>query len=232
MLRLLLVSALFVLTACATSHRVAENAPIRTVAIIVAFPEQLHLHYQRLFDVVREDVPIDWRINDRVAGSLKKALSGHYELIELPYRREQIIGAMKYNEILVGTDNSTAERIQQMIAPGAADAIVVVQALMNVVNQGAHMAQVKNYYSAGIGYRSTVLDGRTFKPMAAAFGSVAPAPHQILASRASPTRRIGFSWGGESFRALPEGAQKEVRDIVEEMIDSSVPYTLNRVGLI
>lgn len=229
--KVLTLGLLVILSGCATSHKMGENRKLQSVAIVVAFPEQLHLHYQGLISVVREDVPIDWEINQRMANRLKSLLESRYTIHPLPYDPSKILGTMTDAEISFGTDLATESRLKELFQPGITDAIIVAQAMMGIPNQGAYMAQLRGYHAVGVGYRLTVFDGATFKALAASFGSLPPPPGTIRAYD-SARRRVYFGWQGETFRSLPTSTQQQVRRIVEDVIDQSIHITLQRVGLI
>lgn len=229
--RILALSLLVITSGCATSHQIADTRGLKSVAIVVAFPEQLHLHYQGILSVVREDVPVDWEINRRMTDRLISILESRYTIHPLSYDPIKILGTMTYEEVSVGTDSATESRLKELFQPGIADAIIVAQALMGTPTQGASMTQIRGYHAVGMGYRLTVFDGATFKPLAASFGSLPPPPGTIVAyGRAS--LRIYFGWQGESFRSLPTSTQEQVRQIIEDVINQSALVTLQRVGLI
>jgi hypothetical protein len=227
-------SAIQLLVGMATFLAIAGCAPlyrdlpaekkIQSVALVVALPESLYLLHTGLLSVTKEDVEVDWQLNDRLRARLGAILARRYTVVATDIAPNVLLGSLSLTEIMTGTDTSV--RLKELLKPGLADVIVVAHAETGKNSGGgAYVEVVKGVPYVGLRYWLGVFDGATFAPLASR-GSSVKAPSYRVTSYDFPRRVVDVGYRGQPYLALPDQTKEYVRRLILGLIDETAVVTL------
>src|SRR5277367_4048792 len=100
-----LLALCLMLSACAVPHTVSQNKTIKNIAVISALDERLSLSYVGItvFNNTHEVVALDWSINERGNGILKRLLQKKYGIVPYGIDINELKGAHSESEQMAGT---------------------------------------------------------------------------------------------------------------------------------
>jgi hypothetical protein len=229
--RLGVLAAAIVLAGC-WPRSIDSNVEIRSVAIVVAFPDKLHLMRSLLFNNEQRFVEVDWQIARAIQARAEQVLAGSYRINSLDLPPGELTDDGSAIGPIGGSTDEVAARLKSKIAPGVADAIVVMRTRYGYGTQnGAYVNVTHEGPFIGIEINIEVFDGRNFSLIAKTIASLPPARGTIVSI--SPAHRVvDIGYANRSFEALQPGAREAARKIIIGIIDESVPFTFRNIRLI
>jgi len=228
----LLLSVIAVLAGCATP--VPPTSKIESLIVVSAVGDRLRLVEQSIPYVVdKEDVVVDWKIDDHIRKIVADSLRGRYTVHDVAYS-QAYMDDVAWKKTPAG--NPAKARVvlaalRTFVPAGTADAIVyvaVASTVSNNVGRGATRVQGIGLSILGLfakslfvftAYEIMVFDGRTFEMI----GEAAVArPH---------LRPVSWQWPG-SYKDIPEDHRQDVKKVAFDMLGVNIPATLTTLGLI
>jgi hypothetical protein len=224
----------FVLSACAGHHLSPEGTSrIKTIGII-SLIGPMHLEYVAgIFDRRSEEIPSgDWALDSFVVDHITAQLKTRYEVRTVTYDKSKLaapapylLGGMSGGAIITPPDIGAAQ-------PQGLDAyVVVVPSAINAPGRGLTLKGLGfirlpdmfagDSYAVRAPYVIFVMDGRTNSKIA--FES----PDDPLL-----WRTVDKNWWTEPVGALSDQQRLQLRDAVKDMIDRTLPATLQRIRLL
>lgn len=250
------------LSGCAAPRTLPPEAlaAVRRVALVTAFDPKLELTYTGItvFENQQEEVVVDWALDAHAMNVAKRLLAPHYTLLEPAIDRAAVIETQRpfgFRDRVGGLE----ALLRQRMAPGTADAVVVIATTPVRANEyprpGARAGEYIYPYGLlltgrlGLGfsrlpsaflvaYGVTVLDGRSFKTLA----SVAPVQQtkspqrnlfgDVVEAETPPMQVLDFSWRGETWAAMPQAQRDALRTAAPRLIEQSLPGALGDLKLL
>jgi hypothetical protein len=207
---------------CAAPGQVGpvDAAKIKSVIVIGAIPNELIVENAG----VNQSMPIDWDVGRIARDQVMQALRGRYEV--RPFSEDD--GAFRgVVDPPVRFPKLMTERLQAVVAPGSADAILVASGTESArVIIGSRLEFIQ------IGYWLTLYDGKTREPVARAWVGLPCARVLCLDGFEQPTADLPFKWPSESHDELPKQRRDQIRSSLADLIGRSMPNTLARLRLI
>jgi hypothetical protein len=228
------LAALFLLSACALPRQVSSPeklANIKSVIVISGVDETFGLGYVGLtvFNNTSETVPVDWKFNETTLKLLKAQLETRYTIVPFAYDFRQFQGSATSNDVSLGTATEVTARLKQVAKPGMADAFVVLTG-----RSGGYLSSNRRTYGmqVGLGYTINVFDGTTLEPIAQSFSGVPCERTLCLNGYDYPARKVELPWRGEPYSSLSADTVTNIRLIVFDLLERSIPNTLQRLRLV
>jgi hypothetical protein len=229
--RLWIVAIAFALSAC-WPRSISTNVEIRSVAVVVAFPDKLHLMRSLLFDNEQRFVDIDWHLADAIQSKATQVLASSYQINPLGFGPGGFTDDGSATGPIAGSTDEVAARLRSKLAPGVTDAVVVMRARYGYgTHSGAYVEVSHEGSFIGIEINIEVFDGRNFNLIAKTIASLPPARGTIAPS-SSAHRVVEIGYAKKSFEALPPGARETARRIIIGAIDESIPFTFRDIRLV
>lgn len=193
---------------------------------------------------------VDWHIDQSVVAKASTLLGSKYDLVKFDYDP----ASLDYEGDYVAFTDESAEKFAEVIRQqrgfaNAADidAYIVILPAMNDFNildrwsYGVGMARDFLAFAPGqqIGdgvymlhalYNVVVLDGKTFKQVAATV-----ADHETLYQnrfRGNPAVFVDNSYWADSYEALTDEQRRKITAKIDEMVDATLPRALQKLALL
>jgi hypothetical protein len=231
LLRLCVVAMALALSAC-WPRAIGTNVEIRSVAIVVAFPDKLHLMRSLPFNNEQRFVDVDWQLASAIQSKAEQVLVSSYRINPLGISPGALTDDGSATGPIAGSTDEVAARLRDKLAPGVVDAIVVMRARYGYgTHNGAYVDVTHEGPFVGIEITIEIFDGTNFSLIAKTIASLPPARGTIAPS--SPAHRVvDIGYAKKSFETLPPGAREAARKIVIGVIDESIPFTFRDIRLI
>jgi hypothetical protein len=231
LLRLCVLAVAIVLSGC-WPRTIDTNVELRSVAVVVAFPDKLYLMRSLLFDNEQRFVDIDWQLARAIRLKAEQVLASKYLVNPLSLDPGALTDDGSATGRIAGPTEEVAARLKSKIAPGVADAIVVMRARYGYgTHNGAYVDVTHEGSFIGIEINIEVFDGTNFSLIAKTIASLPPARGTIVS--VSPAHRaVEIGYAKKNFETLPPGAREAARKIIIGVIDESIPFTFRDIRLI
>jgi hypothetical protein len=229
----------------------------RRLSIVTAFDPALRLTLLGItrLDTLSEEVTVDWPLDREARRIAEQLLAPRYSLISASVDPAAIVETQRPG----GFRNRTRD-LEAVLRPsfpeGVADAVVVIAS--SPVRQSVHpmigtppddwpyglrvwgLRSLRSNVPSTllIGYRVTVLDGRTLATVASA------SPSQTTTLRVStlfsdtrvhetaPMEVLDFTWRGERWADMAPERHRALAEAASRVLDRSIPIALRAVGLV
>jgi len=245
----LLTVLAFLLAACAGPGLAPERAAgIKSVALVSGLGDEITLRYIGSAVVLGDEerrTAVDWPLNESVLAALSRSLSPRYEIRSLQYDKFSFNDRTTLAERTVGSSERLTRYLRGLAPPGFVDAYVVVTETAwggdPITHSGLPVAGLGLYARRDVlgglavatytAYDIHVVDGRSFEELASAPASI-PASKGAWSSWAYAYSTVDPSWWHASFAEMPDDEKRALRESLIALIDTSVPFTLERLALV
>jgi hypothetical protein len=239
MRRFLALFVLLILAACVGVMPKVEG--IRTIGIVSAIGDKFYLRKVgfTVFGNESQDFAIDsWGIDDIMTAKLRAALSPRFDVRPLTYRRAAFVNLQ--NMLALGVEQLRVDTVRAEVSPHGLDAYLIV-------NKGIGQFGQTNQYLRGLGmvegpsafdynnsyvhayYSLSVVDGHAWTLSSPTFGSL-PGGQGLFGPRLQGVnRQVDKTWWPASLDAAPN---QRLKTVVVELIDQSLPGTLQKMQLV
>jgi len=220
-------------------------AQIKTIAIIIAFDNQVEMKYIAQAPVnsstgrTRVEWPIDEYVRQVTAGLLKD----RYTIKDVPYSASALRAERDTGNLLFGGEPDPSERVRRVIQPGTVDAVVFIAPSATGSGGGAFVTPLQGvgYYTRDtllfgykewvyVSYRITLIDGQTLQALDYATGGT---PGNGLFGGATMSYRDVSGWPPShvGYGGLSAAQREQFKSLIYDIFNTSLPDTLRRLGL-
>lgn len=208
-----------------------DLARIRSVAPIAALEDRFELSYVGLtvFNNEQEVISPGWKANDHVLALLDSTLRVRREVRPVRYDPAAFRGAdVGVVDARLGKPSELGPRLRSVVQPGVADAILVIAG-----PKVGYIDSARQGFWVGVNYTATLFDGASFEPVGRVLSAVrcklAVCLREDMTSRRDAT--LSWRWRGEPFAKMPQAVQDDIRRQVFAVMDESLLYSVQRLGL-
>ncbi len=229
--RLCVLTVAIVLAGC-WPRSIATNVEIRSIAVVVAFPDKLHVMRSLLFDNEQTFVNVDWRLASVIQARAEQVLASSYWIAPLGLDPGGLTDDGTVTGPMDGSTDEVAARLRSKVASGMVDAIVVMRARYGYgTHNGAYVEVSHEGSFIGIQLDIEVFDGKSFNLLAKTIAFLPPARGTIVS--VSPAHRvIEIGYATKSFESLPPAAREIAHRAIVGVIAESIPFTFRDIHLI
>jgi len=214
---------------------------VRTLGIVSAIGDKFYLRKVgfTVFGNESQDFAADsWGIDELMTSKLHAALADRFEVRPVTYRRAAFVNLE--NRLAIGVDRLRAETVRAEVSPQGLDAYLVVtkgigqfgqtnQILLGLgLVEGPTIFKADNIYVHAY-YALSMVDGHawtlsspTYSSLPGGQGLFGPRPKAVM-------RQVDQSWWPAS---LDAASNERLKAAVVELIDQSLPNTLQRMQLV
>jgi hypothetical protein len=245
--RLLGVALVMLLPACAQPVAPERASAIKTVGIIVAMRDEIHLttigHIVFQNQDTIESVPT-WDLDDSMRDKFGAQLGKRYDVRPVTadkaaFAPGKVYYPMTTNLFTANALPSPIEAIRASASPQGLDAYLIVTpsgtlyGTTNVVVPGVGLLKgtapffSRAYYVHAL-YRVLVIDGHDGKVI----GDVNVVREGFMQTMRGPNREVDASWWADTLDEMSPQQRERLQSAVKEVIDQSVPATLRALKLI
>jgi hypothetical protein len=230
---------LLVLGACAGLAPKVEG--VRTIGIVSAIGDKFHLRTVGItvFGNESQEIAIDaWGIDDLMTAKIRAALTPRFDVRPVTYRRAAF--ATLENRIAIGIDQLRPEIVRAEVSPQGLDAYLVVTKGIGQYNQtnqileGLGIVQGSDLFASNIYahayYEISVVDGHAWTLSRSTVAGLPGGGEGLFGPRMKGVdRELDKSWWPSS---LDAASNQRLKGVVVELIDQSLPGTLQRMQLV
>ena len=224
---------LLVVAGCAVPRGIESPekiAAIRSVTVISSFEDKFGFGYTgfTVFNNKSMLVPVDWHMGDYTRYRIVDALRQRYEIRQPGFDPRAFTGVNTGRDEANNAATALTARLKEVAKPGQVDAylIVISRFTGSLASRNIGPSELNTYYSA------TVFDGHTLEPIAQA-ASARPCRQAVcLLGYERLSQTIPLPWNGEAYETLQPFQKELLRKTVMQLIDESIPFTLQRLKLL
>jgi hypothetical protein len=232
---------LFVLLILAACAGVAPNVEgVRTIGIVSAIGDKFYLRKVgfTVFGNESQEMAIDsWGIDDLMTAKIRAALTPRFDVRPVSYRRA--VFANVENRLSLVTEQLRAETVRAEVSPPGLDAYLIVtkasapygqtnQTLTGLgIVEGFQLGDPLVYMYAF--HSISVVDGHEWSVSRGTYATVPDEPGLFGPRFKGASRKLDKSWWPTS---LDAASNQRLKGVVVELIDQSLPGTLQKMQLV
>jgi hypothetical protein len=229
---------LLLVAACAGMAPKVEG--VRTIGIVSAIGDKFYLRKVgfTVFGNESQEIPIDsWGIDELMTSKIRAALAGRLDVRPVKYRRAAFAEAE--NTIAIGVESLRGETVRTEVTPQGLDAYLIVTkatAPYGQTNQmlrglgmvdgfkfGDHLIYAYAFYSISL------VDGHDWTVSRGTFATIQGDAGLFGPRLKGASRELDKSWWPAS---LDAASNQRLKGVVAELIDQSLPGTLQKMLLV